>query len=335
MSRVEDEREAARLAARQAEARRADEAKTSDRLTADSTFKKLVGKGQQEGALQQAAAGRKESLARSAIEHLFEHEKASASEAEGAQQRGQLKEQHEAGFKGRLGAKAAQERAGQSTRSDGQAAQKTKLASDQGSAEGASGRAADQGHAAGRAQAREVDGRENKARVEERREAGLSSAQPGRAGSKADQAGLKTDADQGGSGQGGGGKDSKDGQPGMPAGFRLNPALQPPVPVAQKKDVAGSERLRKMAAELSQKIVERVRVGTNAAGKAEFQIDLRSEVLSGLTVKVSANNGKIRAVFSGNDRDVLKLIAAQGEALRGALAARGLSLEDFKVEARA
>jgi hypothetical protein len=108
-----------------------------------------------------------------------------------------------------------------------------------------------------------------------------------------------------------------------------------PVPVAQKNTTTGSDRLRRIATEIAQKIVERVRVGTNAAGNAEFQIDLRSNVLSGLQVKVSAKNGRISAVFSGSDKDVLKMLEEHEESLKGALQSRGLMLERFKVEAKA
>jgi hypothetical protein len=108
-----------------------------------------------------------------------------------------------------------------------------------------------------------------------------------------------------------------------------------PVPVAKKNETAGSDRLRRIATEIAQKIVEKVRVGTNALGNAEFQIDLRSNVLSGLSVKVSAKHGRISAVFSGSDRDVLKMLQEQEEALKGALSSRGLTLEQFKVEAKA
>jgi flagellar hook-length control protein FliK len=106
------------------------------------------------------------------------------------------------------------------------------------------------------------------------------------------------------------------------------------VPVAKPKPTAGSERLRAIANEIAQKIVERVRVGTNAAGNAEFQIDLRSDVLSGLSIKLSAKNGKIHAVFSGGDRDVLKMLEEQREGLKNALAGRGLTLEDLRIEAK-
>src|SRR5205823_10176436 len=112
--------------------------------------------------------------------------------------------------------------------------------------------------------------------------------------------GLKTDADKGGGGQG---KDQGGDKKGdVPQGFRFNPALMAPVPVAKKNETAGSDRLRRIATEIAQKIVERVRVGTNALGNAEFQIDLRNDVLGGMSVKISAKNGKISAVFSGKDR---------------------------------
>lgn len=146
---------------------------------------------------------------------------------------------------------------------------------------------------------------------------------------------LKTDTEAGG--KGGGGKDKeRDGKGGelASAGFRFNPALMAPVPVAQPKTTGASERLRALANEIAQKIVERVRVGTNAAGNAEFQIDLRGDVLSGLSIKISARNGKISATFSGGDREVLKMLEQQSEGLKSALGKRGLTLEGLKFEAR-
>ncbi|ATB46801.1 flagellar hook-length control protein FliK [Corallococcus macrosporus] len=150
-------------------------------------------------------------------------------------------------------------------------------------------------------------------------------------------AAIRADADAGGGkGSGGGGKDKKDGgAEAMGPGFRFNPALMAPVPVAKPKDTAGSERLRALATEIAQKIVDRVRVGTNAAGNAEFQIDLRGDVLSGLSIKVSARNGKISATFSGSNREVLKQLEGASEGLRSALSGRGLRLEDVRFEAKA
>ena len=70
---------------------------------------------------------------------------------------------------------------------------------------------------------------------------------------------------------------------------------------------------------------------TNAAGKTEFQVDLKDNVLSGLTIKVSSSGGKIKAVFSGKDPKVLKLVGEQAEQLKKALAGRDYIMGDFSV----
>jgi hypothetical protein len=114
--------------------------------------------------------------------------------------------------------------------------------------------------------------------------------------------------------------------------FNSHPALMEPAPIVRPKSTGDSERLRKIASEIAQKIVERVRVGTNRAGNAEFQIDLRSDVLSGLSLRVSSSGGKINVVFSGSDRNALKLVEEQSEALRNALSVRGLTLTNIKLE---
>lgn len=330
MSRVDDDRDAARVAARLAEAKRAEESKKTDKAAADSVFSKLVGK-QKEQAQTQAG----QTSARDAIAHLLEQTEAAATDHTQSQERVGKQAQGENAFKSKLGSKQLQEKVSQNSRSEGEHTQTSRAADDQGAQATQSGRAADTGAQAGRAEGRKADAKVTSERLEERKESSEASGagKGGVGGARGEKGDIKTDSDKGGQGQGGG-KDQKDGAGAMGAGFRFNPALMAPVPVAKQKDVGGSERLRKVANEIAQKIVERVRVGTNAAGKVEMQIDLRSDVLSGLSVKVSSHQGKIKAVFSGSDKDVLKAIEEQGEALKEALAKRGLTLEDFKVEAR-
>jgi hypothetical protein len=137
-------------------------------------------------------------------------------------------------------------------------------------------------------------------------------------------------SDDGGSGQKGqqdGGKDSKG------TSFRLPPAaLMAPPPLARPKEAGGS-RLRGLAQEVVDKIVSRVLVGTNRQGMAEFRIDLKSSALKGLSIKVSGGRGgKIRAVFSGSDREVLAALKDSSQDLVDALAAKGLTLEDLSFE---
>lgn len=331
MSRVEDDREAARVAARLAEQKRAEEGQRNKKAAENSAFSKLVGKQKE-----QAQQATKDSSARSAIAQLIEAAEAGSTEASHQLEKGALGQQQESAFKSKLGLKSLEQKVSQNTKSDGEHAQQTKLKDDQGTTTAAQSRTADQSTSAKGTEGRKTDAKVSSDKLEERKESSdaASAGRAGAASGKGEKGDIKTDTDKGGGQQGGSGKDSKEGAAAANPGFRFNPALMAPVPVAKQKEATGSERLRKVANELAQKIVERVRVGTNAAGRMEFQVDLRGDVLAGLSVKVSAHNGKIKAVFSGSDKDILKMIEEQGEALKNALSARGLSLEEFKTEAR-
>lgn len=332
MSRVEDDRDAARVAARLAEAKRAEESQRNKKAAENNAFSKLV-----QGQKKEAQQAQESNLARSAIAQLLEAAEAGQTELAQAAEKGQEGKTQESAFKSKLGEKGQDAKRTTHSRTESRQGDKLKAAEDQGQAQTTAGRSADQASNTKGAESRKADAKTSTERLEERKEASesaSSSSSSAAAGSaKGEKGDLKTDADKGGGQQGGGEKKDGNAAAANP-GFRFNPALMAPVPVAKTKEASGSERLRKVAAEVAQKIVERVRVGTNAAGKVEFQIDLRSDVLSGLSVKISAHNGKIKAVFQGNDKDVLKLIEEQREALTAALGQRGLSLEDFKIEAR-
>ncbi len=125
-----------------------------------------------------------------------------------------------------------------------------------------------------------------------------------------------------------GGKEQKE------TSFKLPPtALMAPPPVARPKDGPGAAGLRAMTKEIVDKIVSRVLVGHNDQGVPEFRIDLKSDVLKGLSIKVSGGRGgKIRAVFSGTDREALKALEKSSSELVKALAAKGLSLEAIEFE---
>ncbi|MBK7860059.1 MAG: flagellar hook-length control protein FliK [Archangiaceae bacterium] len=331
MSRVDDDRDAERVQQRLMQQKIAEEAKKKDRNLQDSQFARLVGQQKE-----QAQATEKNQSARSAIEHLLETSADEAqAEASTEQQHSAGREAEARGFKSRLGGKALGEKLATNARADAQRGNEAKLKGDQGRADSATSRSADGASSSKSAAGRAADAKTGRDVQADRAQAAdaSSSSHNDYGGNEGDKE-LKADADQGGKGgQQQGGSNEKKGD--APPSFRFNPALMAPPPVAQKNLAAGSDRLRRIATEIAQKIVEKVRVGTNALGNAEFQIDLRSNVLSGLSVKVSAKNGRISAVFSGNDREVLKMLEQQEEALKGALSSRGLTLERFKVEARA
>ncbi|CAM3706143.1 flagellar hook-length control protein FliK [Corallococcus sp. ZKHCc1 1396] len=302
MSRVDDDRDAARMAERMIQERRLAEAKGKKRLEGESLFSKLVQQGQAEKALPKAAteAQTPQSLAKAVL--------ARATQGQGKT------------FDEKLSQKeAGSAKPGESS----QGAQQSQ-------------RGGESQSLAPRAETRRSEATEDK-RSTDVREGDLTKSDGQASRLSAEKGEMKVDVNAGGGkGAGGGGNKDKDDKGGQmaAAGFRFNPALMAPVPVAKPKDMAGSERLRQMASEIAQKIVERVRVGTNAAGNAEFQIDLRGDVLNGLSIKVSARNGKISATFSGSDRDTLKLLEEQSEGLRSALGGRGLALEQLRFEAK-
>lgn len=116
------------------------------------------------------------------------------------------------------------------------------------------------------------------------------------------------------------------------APFRPPPAaLLPPPPLARP---VGSSGVRLGALkEIVENIVKRASVGTNGDGVPEFRLDLKSDVLSGLSIRVSGGRGrKIRAVFSGSDSEVLAALKRSSSELSDALMARGLTLEDVRFE---
>lgn len=341
MSRVDDDRDAARVAARLAEQKRTEQGKQTEKSQQNQTFKKLVGKQSEAATGQQQQQktdkkDEKQNVGRSAIAHLLESAEAQGQEAAHQTEAGNAQQSPQSAFKGRLGAKVFNDKVQSHTKPDGEQAQKLKAASDQGLAQTGNAKQSENAGAAQRSEGRSTDAKVSNEKIEERKEASDANATTQAEGAKAmgEKGDLKVHADKGGSGGQGGSKD-KDGSQGMGPGFRYNPALMAPVPVAKTKEASGSERLRKVANELAQKIVAGVRVGTNAMGKIEFQIDLKNDVLKGLSMKISCNNGKISAVFQGADKDVKKLLEEQKEALEAALSSRGLKLEDFKIEAKA
>jgi hypothetical protein len=329
MSRVEDDREEARLAERLLQQRRAEEARKTNKTAQDSQFSRMVTQQKTE-----QGKGEEQVTARSAIEEMLAASEAEAhDEAHTTEARQQGSAADQRGFQSRMGAKSTDQKVALGQRSLGQRAQSSKLAGDASDAAASQGRSNDKAAAGKGAAGRAADAKSGRELLSERAQA-ADEAQDAKGGDGAgkEKGDIKTDADKGGGGKQQGGGDKKGD---VPQGFRFNPALMAPVPVAQKNTTVGSDRLRRIASEIAQKIVERVRVGTNAAGNAEFQIDLRSNVLSGLQVKVSAKNGRISAVFSGSDKEVLKMLEEHEESLKGALQSRGLMLERFKVEAKA
>lgn len=326
MSRVEDDRQADQITQRLLQEKQRAEAKSKQIRQGENAFSKLVQGSQTQQTQTQQKQETKQNLGQQVLARLTKDTKGTETgQQEGAAAR-QSGQRQEAG--------KAQSRTNERVQSS--LSGEAEKMSESHSSETAQGQAMATDRKHGRESTESLhESRSSEARSEGDAKADDQAADARSAGRAGQKGAMKTDADSGG-GQGGGNKDGKQGgEAAAAAGFRFNPALMAPVPVAKPKPTTGSDRLRAIANEIAQKIVEKVRVGTNGAGASEFQIDLRSNVLSGLSIKISAKNGKISAVFSGSDRDVLKMIEEQSEGLKGALQGRGLKLEDLRFEARA
>ncbi len=338
MSRVDDDRQAQRLAERLMLEKRQQEQRTQDKSKSGSTFAALI----QDGQAQKAQGEKQQHTARAHGEHAkgaqVEKDQGDliadatllldGQDAKRTSDQGRTRQQGKA-----FGERLKQARAG-----DGERATEGRSADTGRDVATAEGRVHDTRSSETRAESRREDARLGRDALSERGEApGKGPSSGAGAGALRGKGDLKSDADGGGKKDSGGGGDKNQGKdaPFAGGGFRFNPALMAPVPVARPKETSASERLRALANEIAQKIVERVRVGTNAAGMAEFQIDLRSSVLAGLSIKVSGGNGRIRAVFAGSDREVLKLLRENAESLKQSLGGRGLTLEDLRIEERA
>lgn len=137
---------------------------------------------------------------------------------------------------------------------------------------------------------------------------------------------LKADSEGGGGNQGGKDKDERGGQPFAPA-FRFNPNLMAPMPVVQAKEVSQSERLRVLANELAQKIVQQMRTGWNKKGEAMITLELNQDVLKGLSIRLTQKDGQIHAKFMSGDREVLKMLRENAPGLEKAMSQHKLSLK--------
>lgn len=320
MSRVEDDRNEQRIAQQKMLQRQQDEAKARDRKTSESAFaQKLVQSAGEQKVGAQRADNKQGTPAmyESLLDNMAKTDQTQETKHQGQESLGRsVLKQATSAFQEKL----QQGRAGENERMG-----ESRLLSTESQAQTAAGRAEDARESDHTSESRTSESKTNRDEQSAKNK-GVGGAFAGR------EEKLKTGAD-GGGGKGAGG-DSGQGGSEFGAGFRFNPALMAPVPVAKARDTSASERLRRVAQEIAQKIVENVRVGTNAAGQSEFQIDLRSNVMKGLSIKVSGGNGKISATFSGSDKEVMKLLEENKEALEKALSGRGLQLAELKIEAK-
>jgi hypothetical protein len=104
-----------------------------------------------------------------------------------------------------------------------------------------------------------------------------------------------------------------------------------PPAIQQAQAAQAAHEVKQIPPELLEKLVSTVHLAVNQRGLKEFQIELKEGVLSGATLKISAEGGKIALKFIGLDGHKKNLIeSSKGELMRK-LEAKGLKLSRLEV----
>jgi flagellar hook-length control protein FliK len=80
-----------------------------------------------------------------------------------------------------------------------------------------------------------------------------------------------------------------------------------------------------------QQVVREISVVVNAAGNHEVRIELNSNVLQGLHIRIDKQEGAVAIQFQSASEQVMNLLSKNVEALSQALADRGLNVADIRV----
>ncbi len=82
---------------------------------------------------------------------------------------------------------------------------------------------------------------------------------------------------------------------------------------------------------MMEKIVDQARVGVNEAGAPEFQFDLKGDVLGGLKMRISMEDGALKAIFVAENPEVKKLVDGNLKDLMKNLEASGVNIQELEV----
>jgi hypothetical protein len=130
-------------------------------------------------------------------------------------------------------------------------------------------------------------------------------------------------------GDSGGGGTDKRGDDGSAAAIARAKQQPAPAPAAEAK--AAAHEVKQIPPELLEKLVSTVHLAVNQRGMKEFQIELKEGVLSGATLKISAEDGKVALKFMGLDAHKKNLIESSKGDLMRKLEGKGLRLARLEV----
>lgn len=110
------------------------------------------------------------------------------------------------------------------------------------------------------------------------------------------------------------------------------PAFQVPMQVERSfMPTAIQPTSKTLPPQMVEQIVQDVRLGINEHGLAEFQFDLKSDVLDGLKLKISTKDGQVYATFIAENVHVKDTIDQSAQELVKALQNKGLDVANIQV----
>lgn len=160
-------------------------------------------------------------------------------------------------------------------------------------------------------QEQRVESEREQARVEAREEARANAAIDGQAQ---------------GRGQGGSGSSGGDRSPGE--GGQRSPKAVGEAEGARGS--AGASPVQQIPEAILQALADRVFVGVNERGMAEFRVELKEGILQGASMRVSAEGGRIHLAFEGLEGNAKRLVQACEGDLARRLEAKGLRLASLR-----
>lgn len=80
-----------------------------------------------------------------------------------------------------------------------------------------------------------------------------------------------------------------------------------------------------------QSLVREISVVVNAAGTQQVHIELNSNVLNGLHIRIERQGGAVAIQFQSSSDDVARLLSRNADALSQSLADRGINVGDIRV----
>lgn len=109
-----------------------------------------------------------------------------------------------------------------------------------------------------------------------------------------------------------------------------NPAMNKP-PTISQAPVAIQVQGGKISTAMADKIIEHTRFGVTETGAAQFQFETKGDVLGGMKMEISFENGQIKAIFMSENPEIRQLMDRNLKDLQRQLEDKGLMIAELEI----